>query len=276
MEAFQDGLPGTITQEDKILFSGYLRNRPIEDKNELITNAIFYQIPNIIAPYQRLTVLEKIHKYVCFLAESSVHIGQEVEIDGADHTRFFCKNTEELVKIIEYLEQKLLIEVNHEVGRIGGKTVLTVDGWEKYEKLKEINLDSKKVFIAMNFDSVLKPVFDDAIYPACEECGFKAIRIDKEEHNEKICDKIIAGIKESKFLIADFTGQKQGVYFEAGYAYGLSIPVIWTCRRGEETELHFDTRQYNHIIWDDVDAFKIQLIDRIKATIKWRKNGSHI
>ncbi|MBU4419095.1 MAG: hypothetical protein KJ594_04360, partial [Candidatus Omnitrophica bacterium] len=34
MEAFQDGLPGTITQEDKILFSGYLRNRPIEDKNE--------------------------------------------------------------------------------------------------------------------------------------------------------------------------------------------------------------------------------------------------
>ena len=38
-------------------------------------------------------------------------------------------------------------------------------------------------------------------------------------------------IRKSKFLIADFTGQRGGVYYEAGFAYGLGLPVIWTCRK---------------------------------------------
>ena len=33
--------------------------------------------------------------------------------------------------------------------------VLTIEGWEKYERLKDININSKKVFVAMSFDSEL-------------------------------------------------------------------------------------------------------------------------
>jgi len=36
---------------------------------------------------------------------------------------------------------------------------------------------------------------------------------------------------ECRFIVADFTGQRGGVYFEAGYALGLRKPVIWTCKR---------------------------------------------
>ena len=60
-----------------------------------------------------------------------------------------------------------------------------------------------------------------------------------------------ARIKRSRFLVADVTGGRQGVYFEGGFAKGLGLPVIWTCSHGTDAELkkwmHFDTRQYNHI-----------------------------
>ena len=125
----------------------------------------------------------------------------------------------------------------------------------------------------MSFDSELKHIFDDAIYTACEECGFSAERVDSSEHNEKICDRIITKINESRFVIADFTQNKHGVYFEAGYAMGLGIPVVWTCSKEflEKETLHFDTRQYNHIIWKNGNDLKTQLISRIKATIKNKK-----
>jgi len=97
------------------------------------------------------------------------------------------------------------------------------------------------------------------------------IRIDKKEHNNKIDDEIIAEIRRSRFLIADFTCERKnvrgGVYYEAGFAQGLGIPVIWTCKDTSLTDLHFDTRQYSHIIWKNPADLLIQLKNRIGATI---------
>ena len=93
------------------------------------------------------------------------------------------------------------------------------------------------------------------------------MRIDKTEHNDKICDRIISEIRTSGLVIADFTGQRGGVYFEAGYAMGLGIPVIWTCRSSDVDGLHFDTRQYNHISWDSAEDLRIKLVNRIRATL---------
>jgi len=63
-------------------------------------------------------------------------------------------------------------------------------------------------------------------------------------HNEKICDKIVSEIRKSGLLVADFTGNRGGVYFEAGFAMGLSIPVIWTCRASDVEKLHFGLAAY--------------------------------
>ena len=153
----------------------------------------------------------------------------------------------------------------------GHAFLLTVTGWKKYEKLKETNINSRIAFVAMSFDPELKYIFDKAIFPACSECGFSGERVDSREHNEKICDRIIAKINESRFMIADFTQNKHGVYFEAGYAMGLGIPIIWTCSKEFKEDLQFDTRQYNHIIWENENDLKEQLANRIKATIKIRE-----
>lgn len=88
-----------------------------------------------------------------------------------------------------------------------------------------------------------------------------------QEHNEKIDDRIIAEIRQSSLIVADFTGQRGGVYFEAGFAKGLGIPVIWTCHEDGVENLHFDTRQYNHIVWESPEDLKTKLINRISATL---------
>ncbi len=94
------------------------------------------------------------------------------------------------------------------------------------------------------------------------------IRIDLVHHNEKICDKIMAEIRSSQFLVADVTGQRQGVYFEAGFAMGLGRSVIWTCREDQLEEVHFDTRQYSHIVWKSPEDLREKLANRIKATFQ--------
>ena len=84
-----------------------------------------------------------------------------------------------------------------------------------------------------------------------------------KEHTNKIDDEIISEIKRSTFLIADFTGHRGGVYFEAGIAMGLGVPVIWTCRKDDIANLHFDIRQYNCIAWTEPDNLAKQLKKRI-------------
>ena len=103
------------------------------------------------------------------------------------------------------------------------------------------------------------------------DAGYKAMRIDRKEHNDKIDDQIIAEIRRSRFVVADFTqgkeGARGGVYFEAGFAKGLGIDVIFTCRQDLQGVIHFDTRQYNHIFWQEPLDLRKKLADRISATV---------
>src|ERR1700688_4734821 len=101
----------------------------------------------------------------------------------------------------------------------------------------------------MWFVESLDPVFVDAIKPALEATGYKALRVDLVPHTGKIDDRIIAEIRRSGLMIADFTGHRGGVYFEAGFALGLGIPLIWTCRESDMPDAHFHTRQYSHLTW---------------------------
>lgn len=61
------------------------------------------------------------------------------------------------------------------------------------------------------------------------------------------------------------TGQRGGVYFEAGFALGLGIPVIYLVDQSDLNEIHFDTRQYNHIVYEN-DLYE-RLKHRIEATV---------
>ena len=48
---------------------------------------------------------------------------------------------------------------------------------------------------------------------------------------------------------------------------GLGLPVIWSVRDDRKGDMHFDTRQYNHIIWSTPTDLADQLEARVIAAI---------
>ena len=120
----------------------------------------------------------------------------------------------------------------------------------------------------MMFDPALREVFDLGISPAVTDCGLPIpVRIDRKEHNNQITDEIIAGIRDAEFMVADFTGNSDGVYYEADFARGLGRPVIHCCRDTDFGNLHFDIKPMNTIKWTGAADLRTQLANRIKGTI---------
>ena len=119
----------------------------------------------------------------------------------------------------------------------------------------------------MWFHEDLVPAYENGFAPAIRAAGYQPMIINKKEHSNKIDDEIVAEIRRSAFLVADFTGHRGGVYFEAGYAMGRGLPVFWTCRKDHFKDLHFDIRQYNCIDWKGLDDLKPRLQQRIEAQL---------
>ncbi len=142
-------------------------------------------------------------------------------------------------------------------------------GWDYLDSLNRVNPDSQIGFCAMWFADPMRSLWDQAIEGAIRAAGYEPLVMFKYEHNNRIDDEIVALIRRSRFVVADFTGQRGGVYFEAGYASGLGLPVIWTCREDDLGNIHFDNRQYNFITWesDKLPAFRHALQNRIEATL---------
>ena len=161
------------------------------------------------------------------------------------------------------------IGLMEEVGLKAGKLLFKISprGWDHLQATGISNASTG--FVAMWFNDEMNVAWEKAIYPAIKAAGYSPLRIDKKEHNNKIDDEIMASIRGARFVVADFTGERGGVYFEAGYAGGLGKPVIWTVRSDWLNKLHFDTRQYNHITWnaDRLADFCTALQMRIEATI---------
>jgi hypothetical protein len=164
-------------------------------------------------------------------------------------------------------------EPTYGVGAVGGPSArparrfkLTVKGWEAADTGAGAGVPGT-CFVAMSFAAEMRPAFDDGIRPAVEaDCGLEVLRVDRVEHNEKIDDFIIAGIRRAQFLVADVTLQRPGVYFEAGFAAALGRTVIWCVRHDDVKNIHFDTRQFNHIVWKEPSDLRAKLAARIRAT----------
>jgi nucleoside 2-deoxyribosyltransferase len=146
---------------------------------------------------------------------------------------------------------------------------LDIKGWTRVDELRRTIHASDQAFVAMWFDKQMDAAWTVAIEPVFKELGLKPMRIDFVEHSDRTDEKIMTEIKRSRIVLADFTGNRGGVYFEAGFALGGGIPVIWTCKKDyfEANGLHFDTRQYNHILWTDESDLGIRLKARIEAIL---------
>jgi hypothetical protein len=150
---------------------------------------------------------------------------------------------------------------------IGNFIEVTTRGYIDAEERLRVRSQGIQGFVAMSFALEMSPIFVHGFAKGIREAGFEPLRIDRVEHLGKIDDEIIAQVRRSRFVVADFTGHRGGVYFEAGFAHGLNLPVIYTCRKSDMPGLHFDVRQFNTIDWEDAAELAQRLANRIAAVI---------
>lgn len=186
--------------------------------------------------------------------------------------RLYFKNYNEMVFYLFTLYNQGLIDGIDATSKDGKDLIdikLTYDGLAKVIEINESGFQSTRCFIAMSFSDKLKET-RDSIKLAINETGFQPILIDEIhiESDVTINDAIISEIKRCKFLVADFTEHKHGVYFEAGFALGLKRPVIYLCHKDDFDNTHFDTNHYPHIIYENTNQLKERLKTKIEAWIK--------
>lgn len=207
-------------------------------------------------------VSRKLEMLLEHLGRCSRFPGDPATIDyQTDYPLFDAVSDKEVEFLVGHLIQRGLLKA------VPNGLQLSAEGWARLEPTVSGGIEGR-CFVAMSFDPSLQEAYDLGIRRAIEDdCKLTAVRVDRMEHNEKICDRIVAEIKKAQFVVADFTLHRQGVYFEAGYAMALGRPVIWMCREDNLAATHFDTRQYNHIAWTTPAELRTRLADRIRATI---------
>jgi hypothetical protein len=258
-----------IQEEQRYLLSALTRQASDADRPLTITtenlSVLLASVPSLITP------IENINRTL-LLIKKRQHRADEcvvLKMDN-DYPLVFARDGKELDYFLNTLVEQGLLESPHSQWPSEGGARLTPAGWQRALELQKTQRDSDQAFVAMWFAKELDEAWQDGFKPALEATGFHPYRVDREEHNDKIDDRIIAEIIRSGLLVADFTGHRGGVYFEAGFGMGLGIPVIWTCRQSDIGSAHFDTRQYNHIVWDNPAEIKEKLMLRISATIPGR------
>ncbi len=208
--------------------------------------------------------LESVDRILEHVNRRAKRVGDSVHIDAStDYPIAYARDEEELENMMDLGVQERLFAFDP------ARPALRIApaGWKRLRELAKTAVLSRQAFVAMWFDETMRGAYADGIVPALHATGYQPLRIDLVQHNDKIDDRIIAAIRKSGLLVADFSGHRGGVYFEAGFALGVGIPVIWTCRDTDIDSLHFDTRQYNHIVWREAVDLREQLQNRIGATM---------
>lgn len=232
-------------------------------------------------PQHALPVHVRADRLLQYVQRSIQHIASIFELRFNDDTaqdyleiQAWSESTtiDEVIYLVNYLEERnWLREHAHSMGVL--MYIITVRGHARLAELATSMRDSSQAFVAMWFDEEMTSVRNSGIVPGIKGAGYEAMVIDQKEHVNKIDDEIIGEIRRSRFIVADFThgetGARGSVYYEAGFADGLGIPVIATCRADVVDKIHFDRRQYNHLLWEEdaLDDLRLGLERRIVAVM---------
>jgi len=221
---------------------------------------------DVLRSYVPRRVAERLDRILRVLATETRDPGETVEMDSREHRRFFASGPQEWRFYVDALQERGDVAVEW-VGSGLAQIGLTPQGWNRIAAMEAAAPETRQGFVAMSFDPSMDEAWKNGHRLAIRDAGFEPLRVDFREHNEKICDVIVIEIRKSHFVVADVTMQRPGVYFEAGYAMGRGLPVIWCCQASDLAHCHFDTRQYSHVVWSTPEDLRQKLTHRIQATI---------
>ncbi len=245
----------------------------------------------LISRRKPISFTSKVNRFFSYLNAKGYRLGDRILPHPSLETNDTIAWKEIVIRWIEAVDDKELWGFMRALASAGlvlesnDQWALTAEGLLRLEKMSVGGENSDQAFVAMWFNATMDAVFDEGVEPALVKAGYRAMRIDRKEHSGKIDDEIIAEIRRSRFIVADFTCglastatgalavPRGGVYYEAGFAQGLGLPVIWCVREDQIEMVHFDTRQFNHIVWKDALDLRDKLYRRVAAVIGHNGNS---
>ena len=136
-------------------------------------------------------------------------------------------------------------------------------------------------FIALWFDETETGKVSPALEGAIQDAGYTPLRIDRDPHTSSIPDQVVHQLRQSRFVVADLTGPalcdsdelgRRNVYYEAGFAAGADLEVIFTCRDDcyVPEKVASDIRHFHVLRWEDhnLKRFRQELQGRILARVR--------
>lgn len=266
------GTAAAIAQSRKLgpKLSAWIRERfesgsEVPEINSNTLDEVEAALPDYRVSEKQLLLLRAFERRTAFPGQS-INV-----VPRYDYPLAWASGEEELLYLLRSLIERGLVRRTDGPDDLKDSFVfdfeITSGGWGFLDEHARPAVISDQVFVAMSFADELKSAWKDAISPALSKANFRPYRVDAEPHIDRIDTKIITEIKNSRFLVADVTQQRPGVYFEAGYALGIGLPVFWCVRADDLKNVHFDTRQYNHIVWENEQQLADQLYLYVTAVI---------
>ncbi|MEK4058232.1 MULTISPECIES: hypothetical protein [Paenibacillus] len=250
-----NSLPHPKKRDMLHLISAYIRE--LTDCDEKVTLAANDLEPIANSPKIPVTIEDKGNRLLQYLYRHSEGPEEPVVIQplSSSYNLTYSPNLQELVYIIDKLiNEQLLI-------REGMSFKLTGKGWSE----AAANAGGKKLkpcVVLISDEGDLRTEWLELLLPKIEQCGYlpRLLTHTKTQSREQYSLELIA---DSKLMIADLSGQSPEVYFAAGYALGLNIPVIWTVNGSDADNLFVQIQDIRPMVWDTAEELAVLLQQRL-------------
>lgn len=199
-----------------------------------------------------LSPLQKYERALVNIAVQTKEFGQFLE-QKPHHFVVPSLSPAEQQSILLALEQDGYVELEEKGD--AARFRLTSKGLARAEEMRRAAPLGPVVFVAASFADELEAA-RTGLVDVLSELGYEPYIVSQDPHNEIIDLQIYENIRRSRFMVADLTLNRQSVYYEVGFAHGLGLEVVLTCRAdsfdGEDDEfmrVHFDLNHRNILCW---------------------------
>jgi len=122
-------------------------------------------------------------------------------------------------------------------------------------------------FVVMQFSPEFNELYSEVIRPTCENFGYRVVRADDYYNTGLIIDDITRSIREASVVIADVTPNNPNVFYEVGFAHGMSKPTILLSDRKRDN-LPFDISGFRTLFYDNTIGGKTVVQDRLRRHLE--------